>query len=423
MINMTTDNEILDAHRINHGKIEMVPKVMLESKQDLSIHYTPGVAVVCNAIKNNKDLVYEYTNKGNLVGIISDGTRILGLGKIGPEAGLPVMEGKSVLFKRFGGVDAIPMCIGTTDEEEIIKFVENISPTLGGINIEDIESPKSFRIVDKLTEKLDIPVLHDDQQGTAMVILAGIINSLKLANKDIKKVKFVINGAGSAGMGVVRLLKYAGINNIIVIDTHGSIYKGRTEGMNEYKEEIADCTNPKKEKVDLKEAVKGADILIGLSKPNVFTEDLIKSMADKPIVFALANPVPEIDYETAKKAGAFIVATGRSDTPNQVNNLLGFPGIMRGLLDARAKKVTYSIIYNAALALADAVGDKLSVDYILPTLENHSESTKMFEKIAYAVAETAVNEDNSKIKDINLIKKEISRNMERNVNLHKNRII
>ena len=315
------------------------------------------------------------------------------------------------------------MCIGTTDEEEIIKFVENISPTLGGINIEDIESPKSFRIVDKLTEKLDIPVLHDDQQGTAMVILAGIINSLKLANKDIKKVKFVINGAGSAGMGVVRLLKYAGINNIIVIDTHGSIYKGRTEGMNEYKEEIADCTNPKKEKVDLKEAVKGADILIGLSKPNVFTEDLIKSMADKPIVFALANPVPEIDYETAKKAGAFIVATGRSDTPNQVNNLLGFPGIMRGLLDARAKKVTYSIIYNAALALADAVGDKLSVDYILPTLENHSESTKMFEKIAYAVAETAVNEDNSKIKDINLIKKEISRNMERNVNLHKNRII
>ena len=214
MINMTTDNEILDAHKINHGKIEMVPKVMLESKQDLSIHYTPGVAVVCNAIKNNKDLVYEYTNKGNLVGIISDGTRILGLGKIGPEAGLPVMEGKSVLFKRFGGVDAIPMCIGTTDEEEIIKFVENISPTLGGINIEDIESPKSFRIVDKLTEKLDIPVLHDDQQGTAMVILAGVINSLKLANKDIKNVKFVINGAGSAGMGVVRLLKYAGINNI-----------------------------------------------------------------------------------------------------------------------------------------------------------------------------------------------------------------
>lgn len=415
---MTTEKDILDAHSIMHGKIEIIPKVKIESNQDLSIHYTPGVATVCNAIKDNRDLAYEYTNKGNMIAVISDGTRILGLGNIGPEAGLPVMEGKSLLFKRYGGVDAIPMCIGTTDEEEIIKFAKQISPTLGGINIEDIESPKSFRIVDRLSEELDIPVLHDDQQGTAMVILAGLINSLKLAGKDLNKVKIVVNGAGSAGMGVVRLLALAKVKNVYVVDTHGIIYDGRNEGMNEFKEEIARLTNPEKDKGSLADAAKGADVLIGLSKPNVFTADIVNGMNEKPIIFALANPMPEIDYDEAKKLGAFVVATGRSDKPNQVNNLLGFPGIMRGLLDSRAKKVTYSMLYDAAVALADSVGDELSTEYILPSVGNPNESVGVFENVAFAVAETAVKESNSRITDLDAIKSTIRKNLERNRGLH-----
>ena len=340
---MPTDEDVLKAYETSKGAIEIIPKVKVDSREDLALRYTPGVAVISNAIKNDKSKVYTYTGKPNNVAIITDGSRILGLGNIGPEAGLPVMEAKAMLFKKYGGVDAVPICLDTQEEEAIISIVKALAPGFGGFNIEDIESPKCFRIVDRLSKELEIPILHDDQHGTAMVAVAALINALKLAGKDITKIKIVINGAGAAGMGIVRLLSYMKIKNIYVVDTVGAIYDGRKERMNEFKQEIATLTNREKIEGSLAEIAEKADVLIGVSSAGVFTKEIIQKMAEKPIVFALANPVPEISYKDAKDAGAFIVATGRSDTPNQVNNVLSFPNIMRGLLDSGAKHVDYDM--------------------------------------------------------------------------------
>ncbi len=383
--------EILYYHRKAQGKTELMSKVLVDNQEDLSMYYTPGVSVVSEEIKRNLDKVYDYTTKSNTIAIISDCTRVLGLGNVGPHAGLPVMEGKAILFKKFGGVDAIPICVDTTDEEEIIKLVKQISPTFGGINIEDIESPKSFNISQRLAKELDIPVFHDDRQGTAVVVLAALMNSLRLVGKK-KDANIVINGAGSAGFGITMQLVNSGFNNVIVLDKKGAIYKGREADMNGFKAEIADFTNPRGKDGWIEDLVKGADVLIGASAEGAFHKDYITLMNDKPIVFALANPYPEISYADAKSAGAYIVATGRSDMPNQVNNLLAFPGIMRGLLDSRAKKVTYKMLHNASAAIAKSIGKNLSPGCIIPTTLDKNFATKAVPKIAASVAESAVNE-------------------------------
>lgn len=386
---MVDKEKVLELHKKHRGKMEIFGKVPLITQEDLSNYYTPGVAYASLAIKEDRSKVYDYTMKSNTIAIVTDGTRILGLGDIGSEAGLPVMEGKAILFKKFGGVDAIPICLKTKDEAEIIKLIENISPTFGAINIEDIASPKSFHIVDKLSDVLDIPVFHDDQQGTATVVLAALFNSLKLAEKKLANVKIVVNGSGSAGVGIVRLLHAAGAKRIYVVDTHGLIYEGRNTGMNEIKGEIAKLTNPEKLKGDLASITENADVLIGVSVKGAFSRELIQKMASKPIVFALANPEPEMSYSDAKAAGAFIVATGRSDTPNQVNNLLAFPSIMRGLLDSRARKLNQEILISAAKAMAKGVGKNLTQEHIVPALHNQKLLVKTSGLVAAAVVEAA----------------------------------
>ena len=315
----------------------------------------------------------------------------MGLGDIGPKAGMPVMEGKAVLFKKFGAVDAVPICIDTKDEAEIIRLVRQIAPSFGGINLEDIESPKSFRIYRQLSKELDIPVLHDDRQGTSVVVLAALINAIKLAKKN-KDARIVVNGAGSAGFGITMQLVNSGFNNVIVLDKKGAIYKGRETDMNGFKTEIADFTNREGKDGLIEDVVKNADVLIGVSSEGAFKKDYITLMREKPIVFALANPQPEISYEEAKNAGAYIVATGRSDMPNQVNNLLAFPGIMRGLLDCRAKRVTYRMLHHASAAIAKSVGKKLNTEFIIPTTLDREFAMKVVPKIAASVAEAAVTE-------------------------------
>lgn len=387
---MVNEAEVLEEHRKRKGKIEIMPKVPLETEEELSTYYTPGVAYASLAIKNNKEKAYEYTGKSNTIAIVSDGTRILGLGNIGPEAGLPVMEGKAALFKKFGGVDAVPLCIATADEEEILKFLKDIGPTFGAVNIEDIESPKALRIAARAQEMLDIPVFHDDSQGTAVVAVAALMNSLKLAGKG-KAAKIVINGAGTAGIGVARLAIYSGFRNLYVLDSKGAIFEGRQDDMNDFKKEIAAKTNGEKLAGGLAEVARGADVLIGLSKKGAFTKEIIKGMNEKPIVFALANPDPEIGYDEAKEAGAFIAATGRGDRPNQVNNVMAFPGVMRGLLDVRARRVSEGMLYKAALAVAKSAGKKLGADCILPSLMDKS-YRKAVANVAAAVAEAAMAE-------------------------------
>ena len=394
---MVDKEEALAANRKAQGKIQVFSKVRVSSRSELSTYYTPGIAYVSEEIKKDVAKVYEYTSKPNLIAIVSDGTRILGLGDIGPEAGLPVMEGKAILFKRFGGVDAVPLCISTKDEEEIVKFVKQIRPTFGAVNIEDIESPKCFSIVDRLSAELDIPIFHDDQYGTAIVVLAALINASKLAGKKLQSLKVVMNGAGAAGVGISKLLHHAGIKDVIVVDTNGIIYHGRQEHMNKLKEELAQISNPEGMRGSLSDAVKGADVLIGASKAGAFTSEMIKSMADKPIVFALANPVPEIDYAAAKAAGAFVAATGRSDTPNQVNNLLAFPAVMRGLLEARAKRVTQDMLISAAKAMAKVIGSKLDAEHILPDILDKRYAIKLATTVAAAVAEAAVSSGDARV--------------------------
>jgi len=394
---MADKEKVLELHRRHKGKIETASKVPLQTQEDLSTYYTPGVAYPCLEIKQDWLKAYDYTSKANTIAIVTDGTRILGLGNIGPEAGLPVMEGKAVLFKRFGGVDAVPLSIRTTNEDEIVKFVQQIEPTFGGINIEDIESPKSFYVVDRLAASLNIPVFHDDQQGTATVILAGLLNALKLAGKNIKNVKIVINGTGSAGVGAVRLLSSIGVKKIYSFDSKGVIYEGRGD-LTDIKAEIAALTNAEKLKGTLDEVVVGADVLIGLAGKGHFGKELISKMAEKPIIFALTNPVPEVGYEEGKSYGAYIIGTGSSELPNQINNLLAFPGIMRGLLETHARKVNYEILVAAAKAIAKGVGKKLSVDYIVPSMLDQNLATKVTASVAAAVAQAAIDTGVARVK-------------------------
>ncbi|MEM0200922.1 MAG: NADP-dependent malic enzyme [Candidatus Micrarchaeaceae archaeon] len=403
----------LQKHKENNGKIQIVGKVKILKREDLSTYYTPGVAFVSEEIKKNKDLAYEYTNKSNTIAILSDGTRILGLGNIGPEAGLPVMEGKSLLFKKYGGVDAIPLCIGTTEEDEIIKTAKYIAPSIGGINIEDIESPKSFRIIEKLEKELDIPIFHDDQYGTAVVCLGALTNALKLAKKG-KRSKIIIFGAGSAGYGITKLLSYSGFNNIYVFDSKGIITKNRKEDMNEFKNKIAHMTNGDNKYFDVEDAVKNADVLIGVSgKKGYFKKEWISKMNDKPIIFALTNPDPEIEYNEAVRAGAFVVATGKSNSPNQVNNVMAFPGVMRGLLEVRAKKISMPMLYSAAMTIAKSAKKGLSVDRIIPSAIDEKVMKNLTLEIAGDVGISAIKDKNARIK---ISKEEIKKRSMKKIN-------
>lgn len=356
--------ESLELHRKHQGKLSINSKVSLKDKKSLSLAYTPGVAEVCRLIASDKETAKTHTIKGNTIAVVSDGSAILGLGNLGPEAALPVMEGKCALFKEFSGVDAFPICLATQDTEEIIKAVKQISPVFGGINLEDISAPRCFEIEARLKAELDIPVFHDDQHGTATVVLAALINALKLSGLEKEKARLVINGAGAAGDAVSRLLLSYGFKDLIVVDSKGAISKNRQD-LNSAKTELANLTNPRNIEGGLAEVLIGANIFIGVSAPGVLNEEMIKTMSEKPIVFALANPVPEIMPDLAKKAGAYIVATGRSDFPNQINNVLAFPGIFRGALDNKVKDISEEMLVQAASNLAALVED-LGVDKILP---------------------------------------------------------
>lgn len=358
-------NKAIAFHKKHKGKIEINSKIRLDNKESLSLAYTPGVAEVCQAIRKDPNQSWELTNRANSVAIVTDGTAILGLGKIGPEAGMPVMEGKSAIFKEFADIDAIPLCINATETDEIIRFCKQIEPSFGGINLEDISAPRCFEILERLEKELTIPVFHDDQDGTAIVILAGLINACRLTGKVMNEIRVVINGAGAAGIATTRLLLAQGVKDIILIDSLGTIYQGRRD-MNGFKKKIATLTNKRKIKGRLEEAMIGADVFIGLSKGNLVDKEMVKSMDKEPIIFALANPIPEIMPKEAYAAGAAIVGTGRSDLPNQINNALVFPGIFRGLLDKRIKKVTTEMKLKAALALAYTI--KLKKDQILPDI-------------------------------------------------------
>ena len=370
----------LKMHEKLKGKLSVVSKYEIVDRDSLAIAYTPGVAEPCRRIHQNKDDVYKYTIKGNTVAVVTDGTAVLGLGDIGPEASIPVMEGKAALFKKFAGIDAFPIAVSTKDVDEFVNVVKNIAPVFGGINLEDISAPRCFEIEEKLNAALDIPVFHDDQHGTAIVVLAGLINALKLADKKLDDVKIVFSGAGAAAIAITKLLFVYGAKNIILSDRLGAIYEGRVENMNSIKESISKITNMKKVKGKLKDVLAGADVFIGVSSPNVLDSDMVKSMNSKPIIFALANPTPEIMPDVAKDAGAFIVATGRSDFPNQVNNVLVFPGIFKGALSVRAKEINNEMKIAAAIALSNCVTP--AVDNILPkpfdkcAMDNVSDAVK-----------------------------------------------
>ena len=356
----------LKMHEENHGKLEVVSKVEINNRDDLSTAYTPGVAEPCRKIHANPADVYKYTCKANTVAVVSDGTAVLGLGDIGPEAAIPVMEGKSVLFKRFAGVDAFPICLDTKDVDEIVETVKRIAPVFGGINLEDISAPRCFEIERRLKEELDIPVFHDDQHGTAIVVSAGLINALKLVGKPFDKANVVINGAGSAGISIGKLLLALGIGNVVLVDKKGALCPGE-DWMNPAQAEMAEITNKERQTGALAEIMKGKDVFVGVSAPNIVTAEMVASMAKDPIVFAMANPTPEIMPEEAKKGGVRVMATGRSDYPNQINNVLVFPGIFRGALDAKATGITEEMKIAAAKAIASIVTDEeLNEEYIIP---------------------------------------------------------
>ncbi|MBI4168181.1 MAG: NADP-dependent malic enzyme, partial [Candidatus Aenigmarchaeota archaeon] len=377
----------LKLHEENRGKLSVNVKMNVRSKDDLALAYTPGVAEVSRVISGDKNKVYDYTIKGNAVAVVSDGTRVLGLGDVGAEAALPVMEGKCLLFKKLANIDAFPICLATKDEDEIVNIVKNIAPVFGGINLEDISSPKVFRIEKRLKAELDIPVFHDDNHGTGIVIMGAFLNAIKLVGKEVSQIKLVLNGAGSAGISAVRMAASMGVSEIIVCDSKGAIYDGREDIKNTYKEEIAKNTNRKKLDGLLSDVVQNADVLIGLSAANAFKPEMIKSMSRDPIVFALANPTPEIMPADAKKAGAKIVATGRSDFPNQVNNALAFPGIFRGALDVRATIINDEMENAAANAIASIIKDP-AYDKILPDVLDCRIAPAIAKAVAYAAIKT-----------------------------------
>ncbi|MBE6066149.1 MAG: NADP-dependent malic enzyme [Clostridium lundense] len=376
----------LKLHEEKCGKVEVISKVTVKNREDLSIAYTPGVAEPCKRIHEDVENVYKYTAKKNLVAVVTDGTAVLGLGDIGPEAAMPVMEGKAILFKEFANVDAFPICLDTKDVEEIIKTVKYLSPTFGGINLEDISAPRCFEIERRLKEELDIPVFHDDQHGTAIVVLAGLLNALKLVDKKIEDAKIVINGAGSAGISICKLLMAKGARNIVMCDLKGALVEGE-EWMNKAQEEIAKVTNRNFEKGTLKDVIKEKDVFIGVSGPNVLNAEMVSTMNKNSIIFAMANPMPEILPEEAKKGGARVVATGRSDYPNQINNVLVFPGIFRGALDVRAREITEEMKLAAAEAISTIVKDEeLTEEYIIPDAFNK----EVVEAVSKKVGEIAV---------------------------------
>jgi len=354
---MNINEEALKLHEENRGKIEVISKTKVKDMHDLAVVYTPGVAEPCRKIHQDISQVYKYTTKGNMVAVVTDGTAVLGLGDIGPEAALPVMEGKAVLFKHFAGVDAFPICLATKDPDKIVEAVTLIAPSFGGINLEDISAPRCFEIEDRLKKILDIPVFHDDQHGTAIVVLSGLINALKVVGKDLDKIKVVVNGAGASAIAVLKFIMSAGVKNAILCDSKGTIYEGRKENMNSVKEEMAKVTNREMIKGTLADAIVGADVFLGLSVAGVLKPEMVKTMASDSIIFAMANPTPEIMPDVAKAAGARIVATGRSDFPNQVNNCLGFPAIFKGALKVRASQINEKMKLAAAYALASLISE------------------------------------------------------------------
>ena len=358
--------ESLRLHYEWKGKLEMTPRAAVDSKEALSLAYTPGVAQPCLEIQKDVNKSYELTRRWNTVAVVTDGSAVLGLGDIGPEAGMPVMEGKCVLFKAFGGVDAVPLCVRSHDVDEIVNTVALLAGSFGGVNLEDIAAPRCFEIERKLKERCDIPIFHDDQHGTAVITLAGLTNALKVVGKQLEDVRIVINGAGAAAISITKLLLSAGAGDVTLCDRRGAIYTGRADGMNWIKEEIAQVTNPKKRTGSLADVLAGADVFIGVSAPGAVTTDMVKTMNKDAIIFACANPTPEIFPDDARAGGAAVVATGRSDYPNQINNVLPFPGIFRGAQDARASDINAAMKNAAAHALADLVGDDLSADYIIP---------------------------------------------------------
>ncbi|KIR02262.1 NAD-dependent malic enzyme [Lachnospiraceae bacterium TWA4] len=382
----------LKMHEENKGKVEVISKVKVETRDDLSTAYTPGVAEPCRKIDANPADVYKYTAKGNLVAVVSDGTAVLGLGDIGPSAAIPVMEGKSILFKDFAGVDAFPICLDTKDVDEIVETVKRIAPVFGGINLEDISAPRCFEIERRLKEELDIPVFHDDQHGTAIVVSAGLTNALKFAGKKLSEANVVINGAGSAGISIAKLLLEIGVGNIVLVDRQGALAVGE-EWMNPAQAEMATKTNKDNQHGPLAEIMKGKDAFVGVSAPGIVTPEMVASMAEKPVVFAMANPTPEIMPEEAKKGGVYVMATGRSDYPNQINNVLVFPGLFKGALEAKATDITEEMKIAAVHAIADIIKeDELTADYIIPGAFDK----RVAEAVAKAVKEKAIEQGISK---------------------------
>ena len=383
-------SESLKRHYDWKGKIEVVCRCPLEDKDDLSLAYTPGVAQPCLEIQKDVNKSYELTRRSNLVAVVTDGTAVLGLGDIGPEAGMPVMEGKCALFKAFGDVDAVPICVRSKEVDDIVKTVSLIAGRFGGINLEDISAPRCFEIEEKLKETCDIPIFHDDQHGTAVVTLAALLNALKLTGKKMEEIKVVTSGAGAAGIAIIKLLIAMGLKNVILCDRKGAIYEGR-EGLNKEKEEMAKITNRNHEAGTLEEVLKGADVFIGVSAPGCVTQDMVRSMNENPILFPMANPTPEIMPDLAKEAGAAVVGTGRSDFPNQINNVLAFPGIFRGALDVRASEINDEMKIAAAKAIASFVTDDLlSADYIIPSALDKNVATAVAEAVAKVAKETGV---------------------------------
>ena len=385
------DQEALALHQENHGKLEVASKVDLASNKDLTLAYTPGVAAPCLEIKDDYNKIYDYTSKSNMVAVVTNGSAVLGLGNIGAGAGLPVMEGKAILFKGFAGVDAVPICLNSQNVDEIVRTVEMLEPSFGGINLEDIKAPECFDIENRLREKMNIPVFHDDQHGTAIVCVSAMMNAFKLIGKKFEDAKIVVNGAGSAGMAITRLLQAVGTKHILLCDTKGAIYEGRPEGMNPYKDEIAKITNLTKEKGGLADVLKGADVFVGVSVANCVTEEMVKSMNKDAVIMAMANPTPEIMPDKAKAAGARIVCTGRSDFPNQVNNLLAFPGIFRGALDVRAKDITIEMKIAAAKAIASLIDEKdISEDNVIASPFDERVAPTVARAVAQAAIESGV---------------------------------
>lgn len=383
----TLREKALDVHKRNKGKLSVNLKVSVKNADDLTVVYSPGVAEPCKEIFEDPNKIYDYTIKGNLVGVVSDGSAVLGLGNIGGAASMPVMEGKAALFKGFAGIDAFPICLNTQDPEEIIKIVKALEPTFGGINLEDISAPNCFIIEERLKKEMNIPVFHDDQHGTAVVTAAGLINALKLVNKQIDAIKVVINGAGAAGIAITKLLLSMGVKDLILCDTKGAIFKGRSFRMNEMKASIAEITNPRGLEGPLEEAIKGADVFIGVSVAGALTQDMVRSMNSDAIIFAMANPNPEIMPEEAKAAGVAVIGTGRSDFPNQVNNVLAFPGIFKGALRVKATEINEEMKLAAVQAISDLIEfDDLTSDYVIP----HPFDPRVVEAVADAVSKTAL---------------------------------